>query len=177
MAGRPPKPTEIKRMAGNPGKRPLNDREPELTVKMPSCPKWLLPEARSEWRRLAKELTAKGVLTVGDRAALAAYCQMWARWVQIEEELDRLEDTKEGKVRKHQLIGKTDKGYAFMSPLLGAAHATLKQMKAFAVELGLTPASRTRIKTQPVTEEKSLAEILFESAIADVESERAEREG
>ena len=44
--GRKPKPTAIKELEGNPGKRPLNDAEPKPEHKAPPCPKWLEPEAK-----------------------------------------------------------------------------------------------------------------------------------
>ena len=39
--GRKPKPTEQKRIEGNPGKRPLPDDEPQLPVEAPDPPEWL----------------------------------------------------------------------------------------------------------------------------------------
>ena len=44
--GRKPTPTAIKELEGNPGKRPLNAKEPKPVKKAPSCPKWLEPEAK-----------------------------------------------------------------------------------------------------------------------------------
>ena len=46
MAGRKPKPTAVKKLEGNPGKRKLNKKEPMLGKGMPDCPAWLLPEAK-----------------------------------------------------------------------------------------------------------------------------------
>ena len=43
MAGRKPKPTALKKLEGNPGKRKLNMKEPMPEKGMPDCPKWLLP--------------------------------------------------------------------------------------------------------------------------------------
>ena len=56
--GRKPKPTAIKRLEGNPGKRPLNIYEPKPLKKAPTCPDWLDEEAKREWRRLAKTMEA-----------------------------------------------------------------------------------------------------------------------
>lgn len=53
--GRKPKPTAMKELEGNPGKHPLNTSEPKPNKKAPACPKWLEPEAKKEWRRLAKQ--------------------------------------------------------------------------------------------------------------------------
>ena len=44
MAGRKPKPTAIKKLEGNPGKRKLNTKEPIPAKGMPECPQWLLAE-------------------------------------------------------------------------------------------------------------------------------------
>ena len=44
-AGRKPKPTAMKELEGNPGKRKLNKKEPMPGKGMPDCPKWLLPDA------------------------------------------------------------------------------------------------------------------------------------
>ena len=50
MAGRKPKPTAIKELEGNPGKRKLNNKEPKPDKGMPVCPEWLPPEAKAEWK-------------------------------------------------------------------------------------------------------------------------------
>lgn len=76
--GRKPKPTAMKELEGNPGKHPLNTSEPKPNKKAPACPKWLEPEAKKEWRRLAKQMEAIGILTEVDMAAFAGYCQAYA---------------------------------------------------------------------------------------------------
>ena len=70
--GRKPKPTAMKELEGNPGKHPLNTSEPKPNKKAPACPKWLEPEAKKEWRRLAKQMEAIGILTLMVKAGLAA---------------------------------------------------------------------------------------------------------
>ena len=77
MAGRKPKPTAVKKLEGNPGKRKLNTKEPNPGKGMPDCPAWLLPEAKTEWIRLSEKLNQMGVLTENDRSAFAAYCQSY----------------------------------------------------------------------------------------------------
>ena len=69
MAGRKPKPTAVKKLEGNPGKRKLNTKEPVPEKGMPACPDWLMPEAKKEWERLAKLMNQMGVLTEVDMAA------------------------------------------------------------------------------------------------------------
>ncbi len=133
--GRKPKPTALKLLEGNPGKRPLNTKEPKPEKKAPRCPSWLEPEAKKEWKRMSKTLEAMGVLTQVDGAAFAGYCQAYARWKEAEEFLS-----------KHGTIFKTPSGYIQQVPQVSIAQTYLKVMKDFCSEFGLTPAARTRIQ-------------------------------
>ena len=72
MRGRRPKPTRLKVLTGNPGKRPLNTEEPMPEIAIPECPIELGPVAKREWDRLVGELASLRLLTNLDRAALAA---------------------------------------------------------------------------------------------------------
>ena len=79
MAGRKPKPTALKKLESNPGKRKLNTKEPVPAKGMPECPKWLLPEAKEEWKRLCKKLSdgcADGDRHGGVRGVLPELCKM-----------------------------------------------------------------------------------------------------
>lgn len=133
-AGRKPKPSAIKILEGNPGKRPLNEYEPKPLKKAPPCPKWLEPEAKKEWRRLAKTLEAMGVLTDADMAAFAGYCQAYARWKEAEE-----------RITDRGLVIRTPSGYPQQVPYISIAQQYLKLMQQFAEQFGLTPAARSRI--------------------------------
>ena len=55
LRGPAPKPTAIKRLEGNPGKRKLNEAEPTLTVGVPECPDYLDEVAKREWGRLNRK--------------------------------------------------------------------------------------------------------------------------
>ena len=132
--GRKPKPTALKVLEGNPGKRTLNVNEPKPEKKAPKCPTWLEPEAKKEWRRMSRSLEAIGILTKVDAASFAGYCQAYARWKEAEEFLT-----------KHGTIFKTPSGYIQQVPQVSIAQTYLKIMKDFCSEFGLTPASRTRI--------------------------------
>ena len=148
MPGPAPKPTAVKRLTGNPGKRALNDREPEPGGRA-TCPRWLSDEARREWRRLAGELQRLGLLTTVDRSAMAAYCAAYARWVEAERAL-----------KTGGMVVMTSNGNEIQSPWLSIANKAIEQMVKLAAEFGMTPAARTRIKAQP-KDETSLADLLF----------------
>ena len=139
MRGRRPLPTALKLVAGNPGKRPLNHLEPRPVVAIPTCPAHLSPTAKTEWKRLAHHLHRLGVLTGLDRSALAAYCQAYGRWVEAER---RLKET--------PVLLKTPAGYVQPSPWLAISNKAVEQMGKFAAQIGLSPASRSRVTTQPV---------------------------
>lgn len=132
--GRKPKPTALKELEGNPGKRKLNEGEPKPEKKAPVCPKWLDEEAKKEWRRLAKKMQDLGVLTEVDMAAFAGYCQSYSRWKDAEEFM-----------QTHGTIFRTPSGYYQQLPHVAIAQSYLKQMSRFAEQFGLTPASRSRI--------------------------------
>lgn len=127
MAGRKPKPTAVKKLEGNPGKRKLNTKEPVPAKGMPDCPEWLLPEAKKEWERLADLMNQMGILTEVDMAAFAAYCQSYARWKEAQEHIDSEGSTFE-----------TDKGYQQQTPWVGIANTNQKLMLQAASEFGLT---------------------------------------
>jgi P27 family predicted phage terminase small subunit len=87
---------------------------------------------------VARLLRDMGVPTEIDRAALAAYCQAYGRWVEAEE-----------KLRETPILFKTPSGYVQQSPWLGIANKQLELMGRYMVELGMTPASRSRVTVQP----------------------------
>lgn len=68
MRGRRPVPTRMKVLTGNPGKRPLNEYEPQPEPTIPDCPPQLGPIAREEWDRLIGELASLRIITALDRS-------------------------------------------------------------------------------------------------------------
>ena len=55
--GRKPKPTAQKKLAGNPGKRALNNDEPQFTtVRNIDPPEWLSDRAATMWKMLILSL-------------------------------------------------------------------------------------------------------------------------
>jgi P27 family predicted phage terminase small subunit len=132
--GPPPKPTALKLIAGNPGKKALPEGEPKPKVEVPEAPKHLAPEARAEWERLAPMLVRLKLMTRLDRAAFAAYCQAWSRHVECEEV-----------IAKTGLIVMTPNQFPQIAPYVTISKQAVEQMAKFLGEFGLTPAARTRI--------------------------------
>ena len=132
--GRKPKPTAVKVLEGNPGKRSLNTAEPKPEKKAPRCPSWLEDEAKKEWKRMSKQMEQLGILTEIDMAAFAGYCQAYARWKEAEEFISQ-----------HGSMVRTPNGYLQQVPQVSIAQTNQKIMLKFCEQFGLTPSSRSRI--------------------------------
>lgn len=132
--GRRPKPSRLKYLTGNPGKRPLNANEPMPEAAIPQCPPELGPAARREWERLVGDLAKLSMLTNLDRAALAAYCGAYALWADATEQ-----------IQKYGAMIKSPTGYPVQSPYIAIANRQAEIMMRIASEFGFTPASRSRI--------------------------------
>jgi len=134
--GPAPKPTVLKRLAGNPGKRALNRREPQPKAGggLLEPPQHLNEVARAEWRRVAPELVRLGLLTDIDHTALEAYCASYARWLQAEAILS-----------KAGLTFTTSEGYIQQRPEVIIARNSLQLIKVFCAEFGMTPSARARM--------------------------------
>jgi len=113
-----------------------------------SPPSHLGKIARQEWKRIFRVLYDHGLVTTLDRALLAAYCQVYARWVQAEGELEEV-----------GLTFKTEKGYVGQMPQVAIAQKAIDQLRAICQQLGLSASSRGRI-VLPGAEEKEEDELL-----------------
>lgn len=142
MRGRKPKPTHLKLVRGNPGKRPINAAEPAPQPLLPSPPAELCADALSEWERVARELHRIGLLSGIDRAALAAYCQAYGRWIVAERAIGKMAERDQ---LTSGLMIKTTNGNAVQNPLIGTANKAMADMVRYAAEFGMTPSARSRI--------------------------------
>jgi len=146
MAGRRPLPTSIKKLRGNRGKRKLNADEPKLELEAPEMPDNLPALAQAEWKSIVPQLLQLGVLTRIDGKALAAYCYCFARWIEAEKEVaDR------GILVEETIYNKDGEevGYKVKrNPAIPVVNESLRQMKSFLIEFGLSPASRSRLKIE-----------------------------
>lgn len=159
--GRKPKPTALKLLTGNPGKRPLPENEPKPPPVAPRCPHWLHKEAKKEWKRIAPILEQLGLLTQADMAALAGYCQSWAQFREATEFIHKnghaypiWERSEDGSVKRDE-AGKPILRYMQQWPQVSIANQALKQIRSFCSEFGLTPSARGRISipTQETADE------------------------
>ena len=150
MAGRRPKPTHLKLLQGNPGKRKLNAHEPKPEVEILPVPDYLSDGVKAEWERMAKVLAQLGLLTSIDGVAFEAYCTLVARWREAEEAL-----------KKTGPVVKSPSGYPMLSPFYTVANQSLNQMRAFLVEFGMTPSARSRISLRNAEQRDPMEDFLF----------------
>src|SRR5262245_34316505 len=150
--GPAPTPTELLSLRGS---RRAAGRKGELRPPAcaPSCPGWLVPEAKREWRRAVKQLLALGILAEIDRALLAAYCEAWAEFAAVSADLE-----------KTSRLVETDKGNVIQSPLVGIRNRAAERLLRLAAQFGMSPAARTRINA-PTEDEPAEEEDPFEALL------------
>lgn len=133
-SGRRPKPTAEKRAAGNPGKRKLGAEPVFDPALIGEPPAWLGTQGQAEWRRIVPQLLReKSALSV-DIPTLEGYCASYQLALECEAAI-----TKQG------LSWLTEKGELQKHPLLGVKAQAWKDVRAFASEFGLTPATRPKV--------------------------------
>jgi len=150
-AGRKPKPTALKKLQGNPGRRPYSKKEamPKKPKGIPRAPSHLDKRAQEEWRRMAKELHPLGLLTNIDLTALAAYCASFSIWLDAQK-----------KIQKHGVLIKAQSGFPMQSPYLAISNRAMTEMRKWMVEFGLTPSSRSRVQAEKPNKADPMDEFL-----------------
>ncbi len=97
MPGRPPKPLALHILHGTGRKSRLAKRSTEFFLKagsIGSCPNWVSPEAKQEWRRLVKSDWGR-ILTPADRSGFLQYCILHGRQIRAERGMKQWLDGKE----------------------------------------------------------------------------------
>ena len=138
--GTKPKPTALHVLRGNPGKRDLNVHEPQhAPLDAAQLPDEIATNAiaRGEWERLAPGLAACGQLTYVDRAVMIGYCTKYAHWRE-----------REALAAKEPFLIRGQRG-TMVHPAIKIADAAFQIFLRAAIEIGLTPSSRSRIIAAP----------------------------
>lgn len=139
MRGRKPKPTRLKVVSGNPGKRPLNTNEPKPTAYLSTAPDWF-DEMQTQYWDDAIESAPRGLLGTMDRELLSVWvCAsvMHRRATEAQTKLDA------GK--SAPMLTKTPGGMPIQSPYIGIINKQAVIMLKAASEMGFTPSSRSRL--------------------------------
>lgn len=148
MPGPPPKPAEVKRRAGNPGKRPIRSltvvppaddvsREPPANLGAAGLAAWRMVFDRAQWIADSDIATVRHLAMAEDRFA----------------EL-------QANLAEHGYVLYTDKGYAYQNPAMGALATTEDQIRKWLSLLGLTPADRSRLGVAEVKARSALEQMM-----------------
>lgn len=142
MGARGPKPesTASKKRRGNPGKRPMNDREPQVESGQFLPEPWFTAEQLTEWNRVEPLLREAGITTLVDRSLLVSYCEAYGRYVHGCATLVQAGGP---------VLTSKKTGVDYLNPHLNAMSMADKQWRACAAQLGVGAASRSGIKVAP----------------------------
>ena len=150
MRGRLPKPSGVRILEGNRGRRPLPANEPQYSSALPSPPEKISPPARKVWDDLVKEMASARVLRRVDKRALwhlaedealvsEAYAGLWQMMEALTEEAKR-NNKKLPAGPVFGLLGMTQ-GCLAMAAIRDLSSRVIIERREF----GLTPSSRMRI--------------------------------
>lgn len=148
LNGRRPKPSSLKELQGNPGRRPRRKGEPRPDPGRPPMPDYLSEIAKGEWNRLADLLEGIKVLTVVDGPALEATATAYDQYrtfqkiVSIDGPTYQVETKTGGTMTRArpEVIMQSD---AWRRYVAGLSH------------FGLTPATRSKVSVRKEKAEKA----------------------
>jgi P27 family predicted phage terminase small subunit len=165
-------PSRFKIITGNPGKRPLNENEPQPdTLDDFSPPQHIANDelAVRKWDEAVRVLYDMQVMTVADRETLARYCVVWSHWMQSREKCRQFgREIMHYEVDPNRTDGRLRIKWAQPAPWAVDEKAARKDLLQLEREFGLTPSSRSQ-----VTIHSNKADDPFEAFLA----ERGDRAG
>jgi len=136
MRGRKSTPDHIKRMTGNPGKRPASTRAPALPCERPAPPAGVSAEVLARWHYVVPLLETARKLTALSGPALLSYCAACADL----EAVAALE-ARMGKAR----LKPRRSNWRTLVHLRAVRKAAETAVRTFEENYGLTPASASRV--------------------------------
>ncbi len=137
MKGRKPKPTELKRRSGNPGRRKLNKYEPSAggILRKPGG----LDTNRSElWAEAVDCFTKLGILDRADQIALELLCRTHYEWRECLEIFET-----DGRVCN--AVDKNGRSYLTTHPAVRQASDGSKRLRSILSDFGMTPSARIHL--------------------------------
>ena len=162
--GPAPKPTALKLIAGNPGKRELNVDEaiPDPMTSYDPPPEVAAdPRAASIWSRLVPDLAKCGLARSVDWPRLAAYCLKFSRWLFLGEEIRRIqEENPSSKGTTYPIVEDYDEvvdgkkvrrervKYVAEFPWASEWRSLDRDLRADERVLGISPSARSRISVR-----------------------------
>ena len=145
-AGRPRKPTELKKLGGTLQPSRTNPLEPVPAVALGLPPVWLSATAKEYWSEIGGLLLQMKLVSYGDSAALMLLTDVLAEWCAVRKIIQN-----KGRTYKSA----TEFGFVLkLRPEVTMEPELWRRAKLMLVEFGLTPASRSKVSALAPTEEK-----------------------
>lgn len=154
--GPPPKPTALRKLTGNAGKRKLNKNEPVPPPGPTDPPPWLDGLALEIWGRLAPIVRAMKVLDTSDVDALALLCDVYADYLDA-----RAFVKKHGRTYTVSVQVGTDpetgdpvieQRYR-VRPEVVITQEAWKRIRPMMQEFGMTPSARSRVTAKSAADD------------------------
>ncbi|MCU4180673.1 phage terminase small subunit P27 family [Bosea sp. BH3] len=145
-AGRPPKPSRIRRLEGNRGKRAI-----PASVESrgrPLMPDHLDDEQRGLWRQIEAGMPP-GLLTLANSQAVERMTVAWSRFRECQRKIAAL-----------SMFSRGSTGQLAMSPLIRIQNLAAREMHLAGEALGLSPVARARISAPESVDNDPLALLL-----------------
>ena len=134
-SGRRPKPTAKKLLAGNPGKRALNQAEPDFELVLNiDCPDWMGDNGRMLWEAVTPQLCKERILAATDIQNLEVYCSAYDQFRMAQADIAKNGVTVSGAM-----------GGVIKNPAATALKEATAMMASYGGMLGLDPSSRQRM--------------------------------
>lgn len=146
--GRKPKPAEIRKLQGNPGRRPI-PAAPKTDILDDGDlkpPEWMDEEAKAEWDRVQKAYSKLGLLTQTDRAMLIAWCTTVSQFITAYKELKAIEKVGDMIDGHPELKIKMESSSKNIRIAMNESRAALL---ALAARFGFSPVDRMKLAIPP----------------------------
>ena len=140
MGSRGPSKTSksVLKLRGSPhGDKRGDEPQAETAPASLRCPTWLSPEGKRAWKRVVKQMSAMGILTLADVNIVARYCETWSRWRRahafVMEHGEGYESKRDGKT------------IVLKFPQMNVASQLNSELTKLEDRLGLSPGSRANL--------------------------------
>jgi len=133
---RKPRPSHLKKLEG----KPINQNKdiPAAEPYQPQAPEWLSARAQAYFRQFATDLFNLGVITRPDRYELAMLANLYARYIEIQEQIEQ-----EGTTWQETDVAGNQKEK--LNPKISASLSLAKQVSSLLADFGLSPSDRETV--------------------------------
>jgi P27 family predicted phage terminase small subunit len=137
MRGRRPQPSTLRILHGS--RKPLNSEEPSspLLKRMPQAPEFLDDEGKRAWSAEGRRLIKAGLLTALDLTMFGTWCIWYSK-----RDLASRAVNQSGVVVRANGVGNP-----YINPYMSVISMCSKAMHQIEIEFGLSPASRSKVKS------------------------------